>query len=946
MHARLIAMRRLVGHRARHVLPVSTRNLHLSPAWLSASSQDPKDSPSTPGDHIDTRQSRQCDESDAESGSASTSDIDRANKPVARPYGSAVRRAMRHKLSDKQEKVLPKPVIPEWFLEQNTIRRGPDRHADALAQHQVQIAKVQAQPVPHDITETEAITTSGGGNDSSPSGEPREPGDRYAVAEELWDELRTSVRASLRLPPSRFAKEPAALKCHLVLQYPGKDGILFLDAVVKRLAHELDTDLITLDAQDIVQLLTEQDIAETGTTSAIRSLGYDVHRQPTDLSDMEMEEDDDLDMPGYEASSLSRPRIITIESKKNSGDVPLPNWHQLRSIMSSLNGSSDQDPAQSAEQTEKRWTRILSEVLFSTNQSATPASNTPPESSKNKSEKSVLSRDTIVHIQDFRRIQSTSEGAKVIASLQKLVQDQRQAGSRILLVGSVSEDIKHGGFSQESSKMLQHMFDDMTSKTIIVTPSMGPKDVEKTFAEDQKKRTMDINIRHFQSMLLHRLGGTSAATKDGILGSRDWSLDPSTISQSGIMDRVWSFHHVHWATTLALGCTTSDESVGLEHIQRGFQLMDRGSQVTNDWLQKKSGKPKNASTSSSQDKRLESLRKEADQYESKMLNGVIDAKSIKTTFDDVHVLPETIEALKTLISLSFIRPEAFTYGVLATDKIPGLLLYGPPGTGKTLLAKAVARESGATVLEVTGSDIYEMYVGEGEKNIKALFTLATKLSPCVVFIDEADAMFGSRTGSNGRSSHRDLINQFLREWDGISNASAFIMVATNRPFDLDDAVLRRLPRRILVDLPTEEDRLAILKIHLKNEQLDSSVDLANLARRLPLYSGSDLKNLSVAAALASVREENRIAAQHKGDEPYQYPARRTLTQAHFDRGIEEISASISEDMPSLNAIRKFDEQYGDNKRRRQRKNGNKGLGFASPSGDELVGDATELARVR
>jgi SpoVK/Ycf46/Vps4 family AAA+-type ATPase len=321
------------------------------------------------------------------------------------------------------------------------------------------------------------------------------------------------------------------------------------------------------------------------------------------------------------------------------------------------------------------------------------------------------------------------------------------------------------------------------------------------------------------------------------------------------------------------------------------------------------------------------------------LNGVVDASHIRTTFADVHVPPETVEALKTLISLSLIRPEAFTYGVLATDKIPGLLLYGPPGTGKTLLAKAVARESGATVLEVSGSEVYDMYVGEGEKNVKAIFTLAKKLSPCVVFIDEADAIFCSRTGASSRTSHRELINQFLREWDGMNDMSAFIMVATNRPFDLDDAVLRRLPRRLLVDLPTEQDRRSILQIHLKDEQLDPAVDLGDLAYRTPLYSGSDLKNLCVAAALACVREENEMAAQH-GDESYTYPERRVVANAHFERGMEEISASISEDMSSLTAIRKFDEKYGDRKGRRKK---GPGWGFTPPNEVER---AAETARVR
>ena len=269
-------------------------------------------------------------------------------------------------------------------------------------------------------------------------------------------------------------------------------------------------------------------------------------------------------------------------------------------------------------------------------------------------------------------------------------------------------------------------------------------------------------------------------------------------------------------------------------------------------------------------------------------------------------------------------------------------MYGPPGTGKTLLAKAVAKESGARVLEVSGAEINDMYVGESEKNIKALFTLAKKLTPCIIFIDEADAMFSSRTQSRQRTAHREMINQFLREWDGMNNDSggAFIMVATNRPFDLDDAVLRRLPRRLLVDLPTEQDRFEILKIHLKDEALAEDVDLRKLASKSPFYSGSDLKNLAVAAALNCVREENELAKQHAGDEPYVHPAKRTLHQRHFDTAMEEITASISDDMDSLKSIKKFDEQYGD---RRGRKKKTPKWGFKTK---EEAEQALETIKVR
>jgi SpoVK/Ycf46/Vps4 family AAA+-type ATPase len=338
---------------------------------------------------------------------------------------------------------------------------------------------------------------------------------------------------------------------------------------------------------------------------------------------------------------------------------------------------------------------------------------------------------------------------------------------------------------------------------------------------------------------------------------------------------------------------------------------------------------------------MEKLKKSCSKHEARLLSGVVDPASLRTTFNDVHADPNTIESLKTLTSLTLLRPEAFSYGVLAADRLPGLLLYGPPGTGKTLLAKAVAKESSATVLEVSGAQVYEKYVGEGEKMVNAVFSLAKKLSPCVVFIDEADALFGSRGGANNRTTHREIINQFLRGWDGMDDHSVFMMVATNRPFDLDDAVLRRLPRRLLVDLPLAKDREGILNIHLKGETLDPSVSLSDLAKNTPLYSGSDLKNLCVAAALAAVRDENNLleAAHKNNDTEFKLPDRRTLTPAHFEKALQEISASVSEDMATLGAIRKFDEQYGE-KRARTKK---PGYGFGVGSGGAI--DETG-ARVR
>lgn len=880
---------------------------------------------------------------DNEAPSATTPQADESGKKDHSPYGSGVRRALRNRKHGK-EWTPPAAVIPDWFHERNTVINGPGQSGEQLPQ-QVLIDKSS----PEEENSTAEKQAQGG--DGPAAGGHSQAENRYALSEVLWEELHASAKAGLRLPPAKYAKEPSAKKSHLVLHYPGNDGIVFLDAVVKKLAQKLDTDLVTLNAQDIAQLCSEQDLADSGMTSPIRSLGYEVYRPS--VSEAWQEDGEEVDDADTEPSGPSRnfrpggmsPKFITIESSRDAGDIPLPNWLGLKSLVTSISpgdGSGQSGSGQSgADRVEDRRLRLLNELLTTSPEKPSQRQPVePPTQTEGFSEapKNETARDVIVQVQDYGEIQATREGSRFVYLLQQAIQDRRRAGSRVLLIGTAAQDI--GPESQDTSRLMQNAFDDHFSQMIVVTPTTGSEEADNTFTEDREHRTLDINIRHLQDMLRTRLSEQSSATKDDILTSRSWPLDPATIRETGLEERYWPYGQVHWAATLALGCIQGDKPFGFEHIKRGLEMMQRTDRIKNAWLQERSPKTKTSDTGSDRERLLGSLRKTCNSHEKKLLNGVVDAKNIRTTFSDVHVPSEAIDALKTLTSLSLIRPEAFTYGVLSTDKIPGLLLYGPPGTGKTLLAKAVARESGATVLEVSGSDVYDMYVGEGEKNVKAIFTLAKKLSPCVVFIDEADAIFCSRTGSSSRTSHRELINQFLREWDGMNDLSAFIMVATNRPFDLDDAVLRRLPRRLLVDLPTEQDRLAILKIHLKDETLDPSVDLAELSRRTPLYSGSDLKNLSVSAALACVREENEAAAQHQGLEPYQYPARRTLTSTHFERGMEEISASISEDMSSLSAIRKFDEQYGDRKGRRKK---SQGWGFMPANVDEAGADS---ARVR
>ena len=246
-------------------------------------------------------------------------------------------------------------------------------------------------------------------------------------------------------------------------------------------------------------------------------------------------------------------------------------------------------------------------------------------------------------------------------------------------------------------------------------------------------------------------------------------------------------------------------------------------------------------------------------------------------FDDVAGVEEAKEEFQEVVTF-LKQPESFT---AVGARIPkGVLLLGPPGTGKTLLAKAIAGEAHVPFFSISGSEFVEMFVGVGASRVRDLFKKAKENAPCIIFIDEIDAVGRQRgTGIGGGNDEREqTLNQLLTEMDGFEgNTGIIVIAATNRPDILDSALLRpgRFDRQVTVTIPDFNGRTAILAVHAKNKKIDSSVTLKTVARRTPGFSGADLANLLNEAAILTARK-------HKS----------AITMAEIDASIDRVVAGM------------------------------------------------------
>jgi SpoVK/Ycf46/Vps4 family AAA+-type ATPase len=291
-------------------------------------------------------------------------------------------------------------------------------------------------------------------------------------------------------------------------------------------------------------------------------------------------------------------------------------------------------------------------------------------------------------------------------------------------------------------------------------------------------------------------------------------------------------------------------------------------------------KGKTFSESTSAHERLQNLR--LSQHERSLLPDLVFPEDVDASVEDVGGLETQIRELREQVIYPLSHPHLYAHSAVA-QRPTGMLLYGPPGTGKTLLAKAIAKSTKAAFLNVNVAQLQSKWFGETPKLVTALFSLARKLAPCILFVDEIDGLLGKRRdGSGGQNAEATATNVFLQSWEGLktssttttslhskSNGSEWVLVigATNRMDALDPAVLRRMPRRVHVGMPDVRARADILRVLVRKEKIDpAGLDLNQVSKNTVGFSGSDLRELVREAAMGPIRDLIRASEQDIKDE--------------------------------------------------------------------------------
>ncbi len=648
-------------------------------------------------------------------------------------YGSAARRAGRN---IKRVKELPPVQIPSWFLDRNVVLRDPQIHVPEPDVSK--LVSVTAQD--EEIADADALYVVDRSANSGDSGEHRrtippesdnEPRRApYYLDSKNWREINTIAKAGLQIPSWQRADSIASQKAHFVLFCPKDGASSFLELVVRSMAGENDTDFLRLGPQDIAEIGGDYlDESSEFRPNTISSLGYDAplltaarnappSEDPADEEDYEEADEAERAHSGLKPIPFQLPAGATF-----GGAIHIGSFDRLQDVFKNLlpAGGSPQTPkplvVKTSQQPPKDMTPelkmgLLVETLLNTPDikrvastamkgagvgSSTSGTTTDDidiaRAGQEESSEPLPSLDNergskglIVLIHDYPQINNTASGSKFLDKLHEVVDARRKEGQPLLVIGTASTKDLMPLLSRSVVKDLQDYPSFGPMQTIVTPVIEGPSD--PPLDREHKLRIKQTNIRHIRDML-RRIAPENSRVAQLVA---DWALDiDSKIGfLSGLDETVWPLSRVQRVATTALGVLDGSEEMISRHVEAALELIESSDNAKLDWVRKEKEQRKKQpsvlpGTGVDEDSkgRIRKLRKTCNDYERKLLNGVVHPEDIRTTFADVQAPPTTIDALKTLTSLSLVRPDAFKYGVLATDKIPGLLLYGPPGKGSS-----------------------------------------------------------------------------------------------------------------------------------------------------------------------------------------------------------------------------------------------------------------------
>ncbi|KAF4464360.1 ATPase family AAA domain-containing 1-A [Fusarium albosuccineum] len=721
--------------------------------------------------------------------------------------------------------------LPDWFIACNTVL-GAD--VDKLD------PKVEIAPPSAEDNDTEKP---GDGVDHDPTEVP----DNALLAQISPDDfsLLRDTTAAAFTRNSRGVLEP--LQSVVSIYSKSAEPEHFLDEVVKLLAKDMRVSLISFGLEDLLDL------------------GLEFSSQsPDDASRSSSTNDEEL------KSDLAK------------------HW-----FTSSSNEEDDPDAFQRCQKSLSTLLDAIPKGQLGANRGAT----------ENTQEHNPSDGYVLVHVREALTMLAVDRGHRFISRLGHCVEQRRQGGQNIVIVVTIPSLASSNGDCPCPDCKTQEFdwtfFWEYTSATALTTVGISPLNINPGSCFTHIDTINSVNTKRMKRILRKRFHHLFAP--DILRPDSDWSKLLCRDHEHCFAQGLWDWEDICRACIQISGRSWGRQQIEPKDIllvlsrlglHKHVQPVEPSGQEPQE-LEAESDPPKSADKGTEQtwEDKIKAVRKDCRSREKSLLPNVVDPDKLQSSYSQVIINEDLKETVLHLVSSSYLGPATTNGSLLSQVRLRGIMLYGPPGTGKTHLTRAIAKESGAAMLSVDAATLVSKYVGETEKSISAAFSLASKLSPCVLFIDEVDALFYDRKTAM-RSWERSPVTQFLTEMDGlVDNANApCVVVATNRPDVLDSAFLRRLPQKVPVGLPDLEARSKILELFLEGEELEPLVDIGSLAREADGYSGSDLRSLCAEAALLWAIEQSKKSRVNRTSETSE---KMRLGLTHFARAFQKIRPSVS-----------------------------------------------------